>query len=288
MPNPQFLEPVSEDDPCGPDLRWDADFLALDNGLSAAVAQGQATVVAGQVVETADRAYDDLVERAVALSARTKDLRVLATYAEASWRHGGLVAFAEAMEDLAGVVQQWPGAADGVHPRADEIDGDLGERAAALGKLLHQIPVLVPTVGWGGHASDGERLQSAATLRGVFDAWTERMGGAFGAELPSAGDAWSSLRRLVGGVPAADGDADADASAVDGTVSPPPVDAWDLIDQALERMVDQDHHSPALPLLRMLSSWRSLGIIDIVDRMKTSGVTLEQLMESVKRQTQTE
>ena len=77
MPNPRLLEPVSEQDPCGSDLRWDTDFLALDNALSAAVAQGQGAVVAGEVAETGDQAYDDVVAQAVALSTRTKDLRVL-------------------------------------------------------------------------------------------------------------------------------------------------------------------------------------------------------------------
>ena len=279
-----FLEPISELDPCGPDLRWDAEFLALDNALAAAATQGAASVVEGEVVETSERAYDDVVARATALSAKTKDIRVLAIYAEASWRLGGLVAFADAMEGLTSVVEQWPGARDGLHPRADELDGDLGERAAALGKLLNQIPTLVAMVGWGGHAGDGERVNCAATLKGVFGAWAERTEAAFEADLPSTGDAWRSLQRLVGRVGATDADPDAEATLED--FGRPTLDTWDLIDQALERMAEQDHHSPALPLLRLLSSWRSLGIIDIVDRMKASGVTLEQLMESVKRQTQ--
>ena len=286
MPNPTFLEPISDEEPCGPDLRWDAEFLALGNAFAAAAAQGGASVVEGEVVDPPERAYDDVVGKATALSARTKDLRVLAIYAEASWHQGGLVAFAEAMEDLTGVVERWPGAEEGLHPRADEFDGDLGERAAALGKLVNRIPTLVATVGWGGHVGDRERVGCATALRGVFGVWSERLGEALGADLPSTGDAWQSLQRLVGGVVATDADADPEAMPVDA--APPTLDAWDLIDQALERMVEQDHHSPALPLLRLLSSWRSLGIIDIVDRMKTSGVTLEQLMESVKRQTQTE
>ena len=93
------------------------------------------------------------------------------------------------------------------------------------------------------------------------------------------------LKKVVGTVvPSEAGEADQEGGPA--TLTPAPTDAWDLIDQALARMVEQDHHSPALPLLRLLSSWRSLGIIDIVDGMKGSGVTLEQLMESVKRQTQ--
>ena len=282
MTNPIVLEPVSDQDPCGPDLRWDADFLELENAWGAAAAQGGPSVVEGEVVETSERAYNEVVAKAVELSSRTKDLRVLAIYAEASWHHAGLVAFAEAMEELAGVVQRWPGGQDGLHPRADEVDGDFGERAAAVGRLLNGIPTMVATVGWGARAGDGERVHCAVTLRGVFDAWAERLGDAFGPDLPSVGDAWRSLQRLVGGLGASDADPveTLEESALQS------VDAWDLVDQALERMVEQDHHSPALPLLRLLSSWRSLGIIDIVDQMKTSGVTLEQLMESVKRQTQ--
>lgn len=285
MATPMFLEPVSDTDPCGPDLRWDPEFIALDNALAAAAMQGEASVVEGEVLETSERAYDEVASLALALMSKTKDLRVFVTYAEASWRHGGLVAFAEAMEGLASALERWPGGNDGLHPRAEEPDGDLGERAAALGKLLNQIPTMVATVGWGGRVGDGDRLSCAAVLKGVFGAWAERLGDAFEADLPSASDAWRSLQRLVGSVAATHDEQEAEAAPKDIA---PALDAWDLIDQALERMVEQDHHSPALPLLRLLSSWRSLGIIDIVDRMKGSGVTLEQLMESVKRQTQSE
>ena len=283
MPNAIFLTPVSEDDPCGPDLRWDADFLALGDKFAAAAAQGAAAVVDGEVEAAPEGAFDEVAELACALSERTKDVRVLAIHAEASWRQGGLAAFADAMQDLAGVVETWPGGEDGIHPRADEVDGDLGERAAALGKLLNQIPTLAATVGWGGQVGDAERVASAVALKDVFGAWTARFEPAFGVDLPASGEAWRALQSLVGTLAAP---AAADDETAAGVVAVPPTDAWDLIDQALERMVEQDHHSPALPLLRLLSSWRTLGIIDIADRMRGSGVTLEQLLASVKQQTQ--
>ncbi len=285
MVNPIFMTPVSDADPCGQDLRWDADFLALGDKFATAVAQGGTAVVDGEVAGNPEAAFDEVIEMATALSARTKDVRVLAIYAEASWHHGGLVAFATAMQDLAGAAEKWPGGEDGIHPRADEFDGDLGERAAALGKLLNQIPALTATIGWGAKASDADRLASAMALRDVFGSWTTRFEPAFGVDLPSSGDAWRGLQALVGTV-AAPSPAGEDESSGDIIALPPTTDAWDLIDQALERMVDQDHHSPALPLLRLLSTWRELGIIDIVDRMRGSGVTLEQLMGSVKQQTQ--
>jgi len=285
MPNPIFLTPVSEDDPCGPDLRWDADFLALGDKFAAAAAQGAAAVVDGEVEAAPEGAFDEVAELARSLSERTKDVRVLAIHAEATWHQGGLAAFADAMQDLAGALETWPGAEDGIHPRADEFDGDLGERAAALGKLLNQIPPLCATVGWGGRVGDAERVASAGALKDVFGSWTARLEPAFGTDLPSSVEAWRALQALVGTVAAPAAAAD-DETAGDAVAVPPPTDAWDLVDQALERMVEQDHHSPALPLLRLLSSWRTLGIIDIADRMRGSGVTLEQLLASVKQQTQ--
>ena len=285
MPNTIILEPVTEHDPCGPDLRWDAEFLALMDAFTAAEAGGAASIVEGELVESSGHAFDDVVDRAVALSARTKDVRVLAVYAEASWRQAGLATFADAMAELVTVQERWPGATHGVHPRADESDGDLGERAAALGKLLNRIPALVATIGWSTDTDTGDHYECVARLKSVFGAWNERLHGAFGNQLPSPGVAWQGLQRLLGS------DATTPDSSERGSdpqcITPArSADAWDLIDQALDRMTEQDHHSPALPLLRLLSTWRSLGIIEIVDGMRGSGVTLEQLMESVKRQVQ--
>ena len=282
MPNTTILEPVTEHDPCGRDLRWDAEFLALIDAFTAAEARGAASIVEGELVESPGHAFDEVVDRAIALSARTKDIRVLAVYAEASWHQAGLAAFADAMTDLVTVQERWPGAEHGVHPRADESDGDLGERAAALGKLLNRIPTLVATIGWSTDTDTGDRAACAARLRSVFGAWNERLRSAFGDQLPSVGAAWQGLQQLVGRV------LDLSGGGPDPQCIPPTynADAWDLIDQAMNRMTEQDHHSPALPLLRLLSTWRALGIIEIVEGMRGSGVTLEQLLESVKRQVQ--
>ena len=282
MANPVFLSPVADDDPCGPDLRWDPEFLALSDAFASLATASATSVVDGEVVADAEGGYDEIVDQALALSARTRDLRILVIYAEARWHLGGLAAFGEAIEDLAQVAETWPDPAHGVHPRAEDPDDDLGERVATLGRLLNRMPALAATVGWGArHVGDPDRLACAETLRDLFTAWTVRLEPAFGADLPSCADAWESLRALIGTVAPAEAEA---GEAGPSALTPPPTDAWDLIDQALARMVEQDHHSPALPLLRLLSSWRSLGIIDIIDRMRGSGVTLEQLMEAVKQQ----
>ena len=283
MPNPTILEPVAELDPCGADLHWDDEFLGLMDAFAAAEAQGAAAIVDGELAASTGRTFDKVIDRAIALSARSKDIRILAAYAEASWHQAGLVAFALAMEDLVGALECWPGADDGVHPRAEGPDGDLGERIAAMGRLLNRVPALAATIGWGSPPGAADRRACAATLQGVFGAWDERLRDVFRGQPPSAKRAWRELERLI--------ETDLtvrnrmDEHTPSGSAAPPrEIDAWDLIDQALCRMTDQDHHSPALPLLRLLATWRSLGIIEIADRMRGSGVTLEQLMESVKRQ----
>ena len=282
MADSVLLAPVAGDDPCGPDLRWDSEFLQLGSALDEPVSQGEEAVVDGQVARADIRSFDEIIDMAMALSARTKDVRVLAIRSEASWHRDGLAAFAAAMEDLTAVLEAWPGPADGVHPRADESDGDLGERAAALGRLLKRIPVLAATIGWGAKAGSQARIEGSATLRGVFGAWRERLEPACGADLPSPTDAWRSLRELVVGADVSDGEA---ATPGDPGAPPPVADAWDLIDRAVEQLGRQDRHSPAVPVLRLLLRWRSLDLVEIADLMKASGLTLEQLLDSVKKQT---
>ena len=285
MANPTFLTPVAGDDPCGPDLRWDPAFIGLVDALAAAAAEDEGSVLEAEVRQPDRRTFDEIVGMAAALSARTKDVRVLAVHAEASWRDGGLAAFADAMEDMAAVLETWPGPADGVHPRAG--DGDLGERAAALGRLLHRIPALAASIGWSADTTMQRKVESSTTLRGVFGRWKDRIEPAFGAaDLPSATDAWKSLQGLLVAPEGPDGLADGtEVPAAEPGTPAPAVDVWDLVDRAAEQMVRQDRHSPALPVLQLLAGWRTLDIVEIADAMKQSGISLEQLLESVKKQT---
>jgi predicted component of type VI protein secretion system len=282
-----FLTPVGGDDPCGPDLRWDPVFLQLSQALDAAVAQESDSIVDAKVADAgaSTPTFEDVVEMARTLSTRTKDLRVLAIYVEARWRDEGLAAFADAMEDLVAVVETWPGLDGGVHPRADEEDGDLALRAAPLGRLLILVPVLTDAIGWGTHLEISDRLEAGAALRGVFEAWNDRLDPAFGPDLPPCMEAWGALQKLLAGdAPGVEqGGEEATGTGMPGAALPTG-DAWDVVEHAAELMAKQDRHSPALPVLRLLASWRSLGIIEIVDAMGTSGVSLEQLLESIKRQ----
>ena len=277
---------MSEEDPCGPDLRWDAQFLSLSDLTEEALSSEVESIVDAEVAETSSAAsFEDILEAAEKLLAKTKDLRVFAIYAEASWHQNGLAGFASALETLVVALETWPEGDTGIHPRADEFDGDLGERIAAMGRLLNKVPPLAATIGWG--ASDAtQRLEAASLLRGVFSSWGDRVDAAFKSESPSAKEAWVSVQALTSGLETEDAQGTDQSGPTDAPAVQQTVDAWDLIDRALEQMMLQDHHSPAIPILRLLATWRRLTIVEIIDGMKPSGVSLEQLMESIKRQTQ--
>ena len=256
--------------------------MALTNALDAASTETASIVDSEQVVSSSSPAYDEVLKMAETLSNRTKDLRVLAIYAESCWCGQGLPAFADAMEDLVSVAETWPDPDGGVHPRADEEDGDLGERSAPLGRLLNRIPILTNTIGWADHGDDSQRVEVSSRLKDIFDRWDERLGPALGEALPPKGDAWRTLSKILGG---GEGDPEAAEAQAEGTALPgmPPstANAWDTISRAAELMARQDHHSPALPMLRLLATWRDREIIDISKTMRESGISLEQLFDSI-------
>ena len=67
MANSMILEPVAEQDPCGPDLRWDDEFLGLMDAFSVAEVDARASCVEGELVGSTARTFDEVIERAVAL-----------------------------------------------------------------------------------------------------------------------------------------------------------------------------------------------------------------------------
>ena len=285
-----LLSPVSEGDPCGPDLRWDPEFQRVTHALDTAIAGQDDAVVDGERAATDTVTFADVIDLAGALSRRTRDLRILAIHAHASWADGGLVAFAGAMEELVGVVEAWPDHAEGIHPRADEEDGDLGERAAPMGRLLNRIPELASTIGWGGDVEVAQQVRTAETLEGIFDAWSRRLEPAFDQDLPPCREAWAALRKLLGKISssrAETGEQDALGPGPEPLAMREP-NAWDMVERAADLMVTQDHHSPALPVLRMLAGWRDLDIIQIAEQMKSSDLSLEQLFDSIQKQNEPE
>lgn len=292
MAIPDLASPVSEGDPCGPDLRWDPEFQRVTHALDTAMAGQDEAVVDGERAVTDTVTFADVIDLAGALSRRTKDLRILAIHAHASWADGGLVAFADAMEAIVGVVEAWPDHAEGIHPRADEEDGDLGERAAPMGRLLNRVPELASTIGWGAEVEVSQQVRTAETLEGIFDAWSRRLEPAFDHDLPSCREAWAALRKLLEEIPSSRAETGEQDAAGAGP-GPEPLarreeNAWDMIERAADLMVTQDHHSPALPILRMLMGWRDLDIIQIAEQMKSSDLSLEQLFDAIQKQNEIE
>jgi type VI secretion system protein ImpA len=69
----EWLQPVAADLPCGPNLEYDADYLALEQSARGKVEQQYGETV----IPAEDPDWDDVVARASALLDRTRDLRVV-------------------------------------------------------------------------------------------------------------------------------------------------------------------------------------------------------------------
>lgn len=287
MSNPALLEAVPGDDPCGPDMRWEPDVQKLAQDFDTLINEEEdAAVVGAEVAAMDQQRFEDIAFAAEDLCRKTKDVGILAIYVEACWRDRGLADFADAMEDFAAVVEQWGDPDAGVHPRADPEDGHLGERAAPLGKMLLRMPALAATVGWGAKEPEiSERADASARLRAIFQDWQARFEPAFGTELPSKENAWSALSPLLVASAGADldDDEDVDPDAPPG-MPPPSANAWDLVERAAELMAEQEQHSPALPMLRLIATWRSRDLVEIMQAMSQAGTQLEQLLQSMKQQ----
>ena len=94
-----WLADVAQDAPCGPDLQYDQDFLALE-----AAARGKPEQQYGTTIIPAEEPdWPGLAKSASALLDRAHDLRVLAYYARAATHTEGLRGLADAL----GVVREW-------------------------------------------------------------------------------------------------------------------------------------------------------------------------------------
>ncbi|ODU08346.1 MAG: hypothetical protein ABS84_13130 [Rubrivivax sp. SCN 71-131] len=127
MPDLQaLLQPIDEDAPCGEDLTYDADFLALETAAAGKPEQQFGdTLIAAEPPE-----WRDLEKRCRTLFTRTKDLRVAGLLARAWVNVHGMPGLADALELFAALLEaHW----DRVHPLPE--DGDPFMRVNALGML---------------------------------------------------------------------------------------------------------------------------------------------------------
>jgi type VI secretion system protein ImpA len=112
----RFLTPIQGESPCGPDLEYDNDFLALNQAAVGKLEQqfGDTVIPA---VEPNWREVDQLAQ---ALMLRTKDLRIVAWLTLANTYLHGVAEFASGLKlALTLCTDYW----ESVHPRL-EIDGD--------------------------------------------------------------------------------------------------------------------------------------------------------------------
>jgi type VI secretion system protein ImpA len=130
--------PLSEADPCGPDLdlAGDAEYL---NFFAQTEGMLPSSFFSADDGKPFDRASVDLprqIEAIVPLWERSRDLRLLAIRARLAIMNRDLAGFSTSIAAIADWLDKFP---DHVHPRAD--GGDLGARVAALGSL--DLPTVV-------------------------------------------------------------------------------------------------------------------------------------------------
>ncbi|MGP8471528.1 type VI secretion system protein TssA [Burkholderia sp. PR2] len=112
----RLLADLSPEAPCGPNLEYDADFLQLQERATPRAEQQYGDTVIP--AETPDwRAVERL---ALALSERTKDLRVAAHLARSWTEQHGIPGYADGLAVVAGLIERWW---DDLHPRLD-ADGE--------------------------------------------------------------------------------------------------------------------------------------------------------------------
>ncbi len=134
----ELCVPLSETDPCGPDLDLSSDaeylnFFAQTEGML------PSAFFSAEDGKPFDRASIDLprqIEAIAPLWARSRDLRLLVIRARLTILNRDLAGFAVSIAAIAEWLEKF---GDDVHPRAD--DGDLGARVAALGSL--ELPTVV-------------------------------------------------------------------------------------------------------------------------------------------------
>ncbi len=140
-----FISALDAANPSGPNLEYDPDFLALDRAQ-----QGKPEQVIGDNVKPGeDPDWPDVRERAEALLARARDLRVASALTLALLRTEGVPGLAAGLTVIRGLLEgQW----DTVHPQLDADDDNdptfrvnsLMGLAAADGmlKALRECPVV--------------------------------------------------------------------------------------------------------------------------------------------------
>ena len=132
----RLLAPVSEERPCGDDLEYDADFMALE-----VASRGREEQQFGNTIIPAEEPdWQSVVQLSMALFERSKDLRVVLVLLRGLAKTEGMTGFIAGLELLVALLNQyWPH----LHPMLDiEDNNDSTMRMNALMPLSD--PALLP------------------------------------------------------------------------------------------------------------------------------------------------
>lgn len=134
----KFLQPISDSEPCGPNLEYDAVYTEMERA-SQGVPEQQ---YGDTIIPAKEPDWMTVKKSAVELCGRTKDLRVLGHLTRASLKVGGLVEFCEILSVIQGLVENfWPT----LHPQLDpEDDNDPTIRVNCLSALCDMPGVIAP------------------------------------------------------------------------------------------------------------------------------------------------
>ena len=129
----QWLAPVSAESPCGPNLEYDAQFLALEESVRTQPKQEFRREDGATIeVEGAEIQWPVVLDQAQSLLTRSKDLRVALLLTRALLHQEGYRGIALGLELIRRLLQeQWLG----LHPGLDPDDGDPTMRLNALASL---------------------------------------------------------------------------------------------------------------------------------------------------------
>jgi len=126
-----LLVPLDGESPCGPDLEYDAAFLALQEAATGKPEQQWGdTLIAAQEPD-----WRVVRDKALELARRTRDLRAAVWLTRSAARTRGLPSAVQGLQLVQGLLERhW----DHLHPRLDPNDGnDPTARLNALAALVH-------------------------------------------------------------------------------------------------------------------------------------------------------
>lgn len=131
-----YLSPLGDDQPCGPNLEYDADFLSVEEAARAQAGQEFASGRNGEKVTIEGQGPDwpKVRQLCESLLERTRDLRVAVYYTRALLRLEGFAGIDVGLQLILGLLQRhW----DHVHPELDaDDDNDPTMRVNALAPMI--------------------------------------------------------------------------------------------------------------------------------------------------------